>query len=152
MSQEVRCLEDEQLFPLALCNIPPNNFSRDIPCCTNIVSRSPNGVRNKNCGKRHNQRMAQWEYGKDLDYLTYKFKMAGISVLIGSERGTSSTCPECSRRHKPKGRTWNCPNPECSYRNKHRDITGSLMMQVLAYGEKPKYPEQIKYDKHSIKI
>ena len=106
---------------------------------------NPDGVRNKNCGKRHNQRMAQWEYGKDLDYLTYKFKMAGISVLIGSERGTSSTCPECSRRHKPKGRTWNCPNPECSYRNKHRDITGSLMMQVLAYGEKPKYPEQIKY-------
>lgn len=106
---------------------------------------NPDGVRKKNCGKRHNQRMAQWEYGKDIDYLTYKFKMAGISVLIGSERGTSSTCPECGRRHKPKGRTWNCPNPECSYKNKHRDITGSLMMQVLAYGEKPEYPAQIKY-------
>ena len=106
---------------------------------------NPNGVRNKNCGRRHNQRMAQWEYGKDIDYLTYKFKLAGISILIGSERGTSSTCPECGRRHKPKGRTWNCPNPECSYKNKHRDITGSLMMQVLAYGEKPEYPETIKY-------
>ena len=106
---------------------------------------NPDGVRSKNCGRRHNQRMAQWEYGKDLDYFTYKFKMAGISVLIGSERGTSSTCPECGRRHKPKGRTWNCPNLSCSYKNKHRDITGSLMMQVLAYGEKPEYPEQIKY-------
>ncbi len=71
--------------------------------------------------------------------------MAGISVLIGSERGTSSTCPECGRRHKPKGRTWNCPNAKCSYKHKHRDIIGSLMMQVLAYGEKPEYPEQIKY-------
>ncbi len=39
---------------------------------------NPDGVRNKNCGKKHNQRMAQWEYGKDLDYLTYKFKIAGI--------------------------------------------------------------------------
>ena len=106
---------------------------------------NPDGVRNKNCGKRHNQRMAQWEYGKDIDYLTYKFKMAGISVLIGSERGTSSTCPKCGRRHKPKGRTWNCPNPKCSYKNKHRDITGSLMMQVLAFGEKAIYPEIIKY-------
>ena len=106
---------------------------------------NPSGVRNKNCGKRHNQRMAQWEYGKDIDYLTYKFKMAGISVLIGSERGTSSTCPECGRRHKPKGRAWNCPNPKCSYKNKHRDITGSLMMQVLAFGENPKYPKTIKY-------
>ena len=106
---------------------------------------NPDGVRNKNCGRRHNQRMAQWEYGKDIDYLTYKFKMAGISVLIGSERGTSSTCPECGRRHKPMARTWNCPNQECSYKNKHRDITGSLMMQVLAFDEKPKYPENIKY-------
>ncbi len=67
--------------------------------------------------------MAQWEYGKDIDYLTYKFKLAGQKVLIGSERGTSSTCPECGRRHKPQGRTWNCPNPKCGYRNKHRDIT-----------------------------
>ena len=106
---------------------------------------NPDGVRKKNCGRRHNQRMAQWEYGKDLDYLTYKFKMAGISVLTGSELRTSSTCPECGRRHKPKGRTWNCPNPECSYKNKHRDITGSLMMQVLAFGEKPEYPKDIKY-------
>ena len=106
---------------------------------------NPDGVRKKNCGRRHNQRMAQWEYGKDIDYLTYKFKMAGISVLIGSERGTSSTCPECGKRHKPKGRTWNCPNLSCSYKNKHRDLTGSLMMQVLAFDEKPKYPESIKY-------
>ena len=105
---------------------------------------NPDGVRKKNCGRRHNQRMAQWEYGKDLDYLTYKFKMAGISVLTGSERGTSST-PECGRRHKPKGRTWNCPNSECSYKNKHRDLTASLMMQVLAFDGKPEYPEQIKY-------
>ena len=106
---------------------------------------NPDGVRNKNCGRRHNQRMAQWEYGKDIDYLTYKFKMAGISVLIGSERGTSSTCPECGRKHKPKGRTWNCPNTKCSYQNRHRDITGSLMMQVLAFDKKPKYPKEIKY-------
>ena len=89
--------------------------------------------------------MAQWEYGKDIDYLTYKFKMAGISVLIGSERGTSSTCPECGQRHKPKGRTWNCPNRSCNYKNKHRDITGSLIMQILAFDEKPEYPENIKY-------
>ncbi len=104
---------------------------------------NPDGVRKKNCGKRHNQRMAQWEYGKDIDYLTYKFKIAGISVLTGSERGTSSTCPECGHRHKPRGRTWNCP--KCSYRGKHRDITGSLNMHILAFGEKAKYPEDIKY-------
>lgn len=104
---------------------------------------NPHGVRKRNCGKCHNQRMAQWEYGKDLEYFKYKFKIAGISVLIGSERGTSSTCPECGYRHKPKGRNWNCP--KCSYKGKHRDITGSLNMHSLALGEKAKYPENIKY-------
>lgn len=104
---------------------------------------NPDGVRKNNCGRCHNQRMSQWEYGKDISYLTHKFKMAGISVVIGSERGTSSTCPECQYRHKPKGRNWNCP--KCSYRNKHRDITGSLNMHSLAFGEKAKYPENIKY-------
>lgn len=106
---------------------------------------NPHGVRNKNCGRCHNQRMAQWEYGKDLSYFTHKFKIAGISVLTGSERGTSSTCPECGHRHKPKGRTWNCPKKECSYKKKHRDITGSLNMHLLAFGQKAKYPENIKY-------
>ena len=116
-------------------------------CKTHDVSAvfigNPDGVRNKKCGKRHNQRMAQWEYGKDIDYLTYKLKIAGIEVLTGSERGTSSTCPQCGHRHKPRGRTWNCP--KCSYRGKHRDITGSLNMHLLAFGEKAKYPESIKY-------
>lgn len=120
---------------------------------------NPDGVRKNNCGRCHNQRMSQWEYGRDISYLSYKFKMAGISVLTGSERGTSSTCPECQYRHKPKGRNWNCPRavpstegtsaqdcpPKCSYKNKHRDITGSLNMHSLAFGEKAKYPENIKY-------
>jgi putative transposase len=87
--------------------------------------------------------MAQWEYGKDISYFKHKFKLAGVSVLTGSERGTSSTCPECGHRHKPKGRNWNCP--KCSYKGKHRDITGSLNMHLLAFGEKAKYPEEITY-------
>lgn len=45
---------------------------------------NPDGVRNKNCGRCHNQRMTGWEYGKDISYLSYKFKMAGISVLTGN--------------------------------------------------------------------
>jgi len=106
---------------------------------------NPHGVRNGNKGRKHNQRMAQWEYGKDLSYFQHKFNIVGISVLTGSERGTSSTCPECGHRHKPSGRNWSCPKSECSYKGKHRDITGSLNMHLLAFGEKAKYPEQITY-------
>jgi len=29
----------------------------------------PHGVRNQSKGRHHNQRMSQWEYGKDKDYL-----------------------------------------------------------------------------------
>jgi putative transposase len=39
---------------------------------------NPHGVRKKNNGRHHNQRMAQWEYGQDIAYLTYKAKLAGI--------------------------------------------------------------------------
>ncbi|MGO8951396.1 MAG: transposase [Ktedonobacterales bacterium] len=33
---------------------------------------NPHGVRNHRCGRHHNQRMSQWEYGRDIAYLTYK--------------------------------------------------------------------------------
>ncbi len=71
---------------------------------------NPHGVRRENKGRHHNQRMAQWEYGKDLDYLTHKSKQAHIMSFTGSERGTSSRCPVCEHRHKPKGRVWRCKN------------------------------------------
>ena len=40
------------------------------------------------------QRMSQWEYGKDIEYLDYKSEHAGISRFSGSERGASSRCPK----------------------------------------------------------
>ena len=39
---------------------------------------NPHGVRNKNSGRHHNQRMAVWEYGQDIAYLSYKAKAASI--------------------------------------------------------------------------
>ena len=56
---------------------------------------NPHGVRNHKSGRHHNQRISLWEYGKDIDYLTYKAKQAHISSFTGSERGTSSQCPSC---------------------------------------------------------
>ena len=32
---------------------------------------NPNGVRKKNSGKKQNQRLMGWEYGKDFEYLSY---------------------------------------------------------------------------------
>jgi putative transposase len=37
-----------------------------------IFIGNPDGVRQCHCGRHHNQRMSQWEYGRDIDYLTHK--------------------------------------------------------------------------------
>ena len=99
--------------------------------------RQPGWRQEAPSGRHHNQRMSQWEYGKDIDYLTHKIELAGMSSFIGSERGTSSRCPACGHRHKPKGREWACK--ACGFRG-HRDLVGSINMHPIAFGEKPIFP------------
>jgi len=103
---------------------------------------NPHGVRNKDSGRKHNQRMAKWEYGKDLAYLAQTSKQARIECFNGTERGTSSHCPECAHKHKPKGRDWNCC--KCGFRG-HRDIVGSVNMHPIAFGEKIQFPTSQTY-------
>jgi putative transposase len=103
---------------------------------------NPHGVRQQNKGRHHNQRMALWEYGKDIDYLTHKAKQAHIASFTGSERGTSSRCPVCGHRHKPKGRNWVCR--PCGFTG-HRDLVGSVNMHAIAYGSQVTFPRSITY-------
>jgi putative transposase len=102
----------------------------------------PHGVRNENKGRHHNQRMAQWEYGKDKDYLAQKCAQVGIVCFSGSERGTSSRCPRCDWKQKPKGRNWACRR--CGFVG-HRDIVGSMNMHPLAFGSRIAYPTSLTY-------
>ncbi len=103
---------------------------------------NPHGVRNRDNGRYHNQRMALWEYGKDIDYLTHKAKAARILSFTGSERGTSSQCPRCGHKHKPKGRVWRCK--QCGFIG-HRDLVGSINMHQLAYGSQVEFPRSFTY-------
>lgn len=103
---------------------------------------NPHGVRRENKGRHHNQRMAQWEYGKDIDYLTHKSKQARIESFTGSERGTSSQCPVCRHKHKPKGRVWKCR--KCGFKG-HRDVVGSVNMHRLAYEQPVTFPRSVTY-------
>ncbi len=103
---------------------------------------NPHGVRNRDNGRHHNQRMASWEYGKDIDYLTHKAKQSHILSFTGSERGTSSQCPRCGHKHKPKGRVWHCK--KCGFTG-HRDLVGSITMHKLAYGEQVEFPRSFTY-------
>ena len=103
---------------------------------------NPDGVRKKDAGRHHNQRMARWEYGKDIDYLQQKCQQAHMTCFTGSERGTSSTCPSCGKRRKPRGRVFACRR--CGFRG-HRDIVGSMNMHPLAFGSRIDYPHSLTY-------
>ena len=108
---------------------------------------NPDGVRRKNSGRHHNQRMSQWEYGRDIDYLQQKLEQDRIvhcgphgPCFTGDERGTSSRCPVCGHRHKPKGRNWRCQ--ACGFEG-HRDIVGAVNMHPIAYGQVVPFPKRI---------
>jgi len=103
---------------------------------------NPQGVRTRNHGRHHNQRMALWEYGKDIGYLTHKAHAAHIMSFTGSERGTSSRCPACGHQHKPKGRHWVCR--ACPFSG-HRDLVGAVNMHQLSFGSSVEFPRSFTY-------
>jgi putative transposase len=107
---------------------------------------NPHGVRSRRSGRHHNQRLSQWEYGRDSAYLTYKAKLAHIESFTGSERGTSSRCPVCGWKQKVRGRIWRCRRPGCAFVG-HRDVVGSVNMHPLAFGGKIDFPAQVTYQR-----
>ncbi|WP_428833224.1 zinc ribbon domain-containing protein [Micromonospora coerulea] len=58
--------------------------------------------------------------------------LAGISVRLVDERGTSSTCPACRRRvPKPHGRTLSCAH--CAFSG-HRDLVAAASIATRVPG------------------
>ena len=88
-----------------------------------LVIGRPSGLLDQDFGSRHNRRLVEWRYAHLLRTLRDKAERMGIRISVVDERGTSSTCPECSRRvTKPSGRVFNCPH--CGYQG-HRDLVGA---------------------------
>jgi len=83
----------------------------------------PRGVLAGKAGRRHNQRVRDWRIGHLIRALADKAETAGITITLVDERGTSSTCPKCSRRvPKPAGRVFSCPH--CG-QGGHRDLVAA---------------------------
>ena len=83
----------------------------------------PRGVLDLKAGRRHNQRVRDWRIGHLITALADKAEAAGITVKLVDERGTSSTCPACSRRvPKPARRVFCCPH--CG-QGGHRDLVAA---------------------------
>ncbi|MEU7875222.1 transposase [Dactylosporangium sp. NPDC049140] len=80
----------------------------------------PRGVLTLDGGRRHNLRLRQWQIGRAIAVLRDKADLAGITLHLVDERGTSSTCPACRQRvRKPAGRTMICHHCNISG---HRDL------------------------------
>ncbi|WP_344511673.1 transposase [Dactylosporangium maewongense] len=80
----------------------------------------PRGVLNLPAGRRHHLRLRQWQIGRAIAVLRDKAELAGITVHLVDERGTSSTCPTCRKKiTKPAGRTMTCRH--CNLTG-HRDL------------------------------
>lgn len=107
-----------------------------------IFVGNPDGVQRKDSGRKQNQRMSQWEFGRDINYLMHKSERNGIECFTGTERGTSSQCPLCGHKQKVSGRRWHCR--ACSFKG-HRDIVGSVNMHKLAFGTLIAFPGKATY-------
>ncbi len=92
----------------------------------------PRGVLHLKSGRRHNQRTRDWRVGHLIAVLADKAETAGIAMTLVDERGTSSTCPACSRRvPKPAGRNFSCPH--CG-QDGHRDLVAAASIAARAPG------------------
>ena len=92
----------------------------------------PRGVLKLKAGRRHNQRTRDWRIGHLIAVLKDKAEVAGISLTLVDERGTSSTCPAChSRVPKPPGRVLACP--ACQFTG-HRDLSAAATIAARLGG------------------
>ena len=96
-----------------------------------IILGDLTGIRNTiNYGKRANQKLHQWAFGKIAELITYKAKALGIKVKTIDESYTSQTCPKCGNRKKPTNRNYTCT---CGFQY-HRDGVGAINIRQKYLG------------------
>jgi IS605 OrfB family transposase len=95
----------------------------------------PRSVLNRPASPQHNLRLRQWQIGRAIQVLKDKAELAGITVHLVNERGSSSTCPACQRRiPKPAGRTMACPH---CHTTGHRDLLAAATIATRTPGGGP---------------
>lgn len=77
-------------------------------------------------GKKANQKLHGWSFGKFRQMVKYKAERLGMQVKLMDEAYTSQTCPQCAERHKPRGRTYRC---QCGFVC-DRDAVGAMNIRA----------------------
>lgn len=109
-----------------------------------VYCGDPEGVQHKNKGKVVNQKISNWNFGIQMEYLKYKLGKVGIKFVKIDEAYSTQTCPVCGQRHKPQGRNYSC---KCGY-TAHRDVHGASNILSLGLYEKIKYIHGVKNTKY----
>lgn len=102
-----------------------------------------------NYGKKTNQKLHQWTFGKITQMLRYKWEAICGLFELQDEAYTSQECPACHKRHKPTGRVYKC---KCGFVY-HRDGVGSINIRAKYLGEVPVVgemapPAGVRYNPH----
>jgi len=90
---------------------------------------SKNTKNEKRLNRKNRQKISQWAFCQQRQYLEYKCDEIGIETILEPEHGTSKTCPKCGNKYKPKGRNYDCRNPECDLKM-HRDVVGACNIRT----------------------
>lgn len=78
-------------------------------------------------GRKANQRLHGWSFGRFRQMVTYKAAQLGMRTVIVDEAYTSQTCPPCTNRYKPSGRSYRCK--ACGFVS-DRDVVGSMNIRA----------------------
>ena len=88
---------------------------------------SKNTKNKKRLNRKNRQKISQWAFYQQRQYLEYKCDDVGIETVLEPEHGTSKTCPKCGNKYKPKGRNYNCQT--CNLKM-HRDVVGACNIRT----------------------
>jgi putative transposase len=90
-----------------------------------IVIGDLTGIRDHiDYGKRNNQQLHSWNFGKVADFIEYKAKLIGIETVTLSEKYTSQTCSACGTVKKSNRKTRGLYICACGHRI-NADVLGA---------------------------
>jgi IS605 OrfB family transposase len=92
-----------------------------------LTGISKNSKNKKRLNRTNRQKVSQWSFYQQRQYLKYKCAEIGIETDLEPEYGTSKTCPKCGYKGKPNGRNYNCPT--CNLKM-HRDVVGACNIRT----------------------
>jgi IS605 OrfB family transposase len=93
--------------------------------CRAIAIEDLGGVTAKDSKIKGYTQKSQWAFTQLESFVQYKARLAGVPIIEVDPAYTSQTCSRCGERHKPSGKTFQCPS--CGSKQ-HRDANSGFVI------------------------